>query len=58
MQKTASLGVPNNASPRSQKNHRTLVELSNKKFFGGAQIGSKLPPRAASKLYQKFSHIL
>ena len=56
--KTASLGIPNNVSPRSQKNHRILVELGKKKFFVCAQIGSKLPPGAASKVYQKFSHIL
>ena len=67
--KTASLGIPNNVSPRSQRNHRILVELSKKKKKnwgegeggkgrGEAQIGSKLPPGAASKVYQKFSHIL
>ena len=30
--KTASLGIPNNVSPRSQKNHRILVELSKKNW--------------------------
>ena len=33
--KTASLGIPNNVSPRSQKNHRILVKLSKKKTFFG-----------------------
>ena len=45
-------------SPRSQKNHKILVNISNKKFWGGAQIGFKVPPGAAAKIYQKFSHIL
>ena len=31
--KTASLGIPNNVSPRSQKNHKILAELSKKKIF-------------------------
>ena len=48
--KTASLGVSNNVSPRSQKNHRFLAKLD---FW--TQI-YKLPPGAASKGYQKFSH--
>ena len=30
--KTASLAIPNNASPTSQKNHRIFVELSKKKL--------------------------
>ena len=48
--KTASLGVSNNISPKSQKNHRFLAKLH---FW--TQI-YKLPHGAASKGYQKFSH--
>ena len=54
--KTTFLGVSNNVSPKSQKNHRILVKLNKKKTC--AQIGSKLPPLTASKGYQKFSHSL
>ena len=32
--KTVSLGMPNNVSLRSQKNHRILVELSKKEILG------------------------
>ena len=32
--KTASLGISNNVSPRSQKNHKILVKLSKKNIFG------------------------
>ena len=50
--KTVSLGVLDNISPMPQKNHRSPAKLS---FW--AQI-YKLPPGAASKGYQKFSHSL
>ena len=62
-----SAGISNNVSPRSQKNHRILVKLSEKqqqkqqqktKTAFGAQIGSNLLPGAASKGYKKFLHIL
>ena len=44
--KTASLGIINNASPRSQKNHRILGKLCLKTFFGpklslNCHLGSK-----------------
>ena len=57
-----SAGILNNVSPRSQKNYRILVKLSEKqqqktKTAFGAQIGSNLPPGAASKGYKKFPHI-
>ena len=53
--KTIFLGISSNQSPRPQKNHRILVELSKEKIFW-IQIGSKLPPGAMLKGYQKFSH--
>ena len=42
LQKTAPLGISNNARPSSQNNHRILVKLSKKKIFL-AQIRCKLP---------------
>ena len=54
--KTASLGIVNNVSPRSQKNHRTLRKLSQKTFFW-AQIWSKLPPWVKGSSH-KCSHSL
>ena len=52
--KTTPLGISNNVSPRSQKNHRILVKLSKKKNF----FWTQLPPGALSRGYQKFSHSL
>ena len=40
--KTTSWGISNSISPRSQKNHRILVKLSQKNFWG-TQNGFKLP---------------
>ena len=37
--KTASLGISNNANPRSLKNHLILVKLSKKKKFFGHKLG-------------------
>ena len=54
--KAASLGISNNLSPRSQRNHKIFAKLSKNSNIFCAQIGSKLPPGAASEGYQKFSH--
>ena len=56
--KNASLGISNSVSSRSQNNHRVLVKLNKKVFWGGAQTGSKLLVVAVPKGYQKFSHSL
>ena len=56
LEKTTSLGISNNVSPMSQKNHRILVKLSKKNIFW-AKI-YKSAPGATSKGYQKFLHSL
>ena len=43
--KTKSLGLSSNITNMSQKNHRILVKLIQKKWMGG-QNGHKLPPGA------------
>ena len=45
--KNASVGISNNGSPRSQKNHRILVKLNNKKKK--EKKGPKLPPWGCAK---------
>ena len=55
--KSTYLEISNNVNSRSQKNHRILVKL-NKKIFWGPQIRSKLPPGVTPKGDQKFSHSL
>ena len=55
--KTAFLGIPNNVSPRSQKNHTILVELIKKKIWEG---GTNWSLNCHLGLHQKFirnSHI-
>ena len=47
---TASLGISNKVSARSQKNHSILVKLSKKKEKLGTQIGSKLLPGDCAKV--------
>ena len=51
-----SLGISNNVSLRSQKNHIILVKLSNVIFRGGGgAMGSKMSPGPTSKCHHKFS---
>ena len=53
--KTASLGIINNTSSRSQKSHRILVKLR-QKTFSGSKLG--LNYHHGSKGHHKFSHSL
>ena len=59
--KTASLGISNNVSARSQnKNHRILVKLSKKKTNKQlvAKLGLYFPHGPGPMYHQKFSHSL
>ena len=53
--KNASLGIINNLSPRSQKNQKILVKLS-EKISSGPKLG--LDYHHGSKGHHKFSHSL
>ena len=53
--KSASLGIINNVSPRSQKNHRILVKLS-QKTLSRPKLGLRY--NHGSKGHHKFSHSL
>ena len=52
--KTASLGIINNISPRSEKNHKILVKLSLKTFFG-SKLGLNCTHGAMRKGNHRFS---
>ena len=54
--KTTSLGIPNNISPKSQKNHRTFVELSKKKNFWEHKLGLNFHLRSHQRFIRN-SHI-
>ena len=54
--KTPSLGIQNNVSPRSQKNHRILVKLDKKTFYG-PKLGLNWPLCPHKKVIRN-SHIV
>ena len=52
------LRISSNEIPRSQKNQRILVTLSEKTFLGGTKLGLNCPHGTTPTVHQKFSHSL
>ena len=55
--KTEPLGIINNVSTNSQKNHIILVKLSQKEIFG-PKLGLTCPHGAVPNAHHKFSYSL